>query len=92
MDLKKNYALRITGKVQGVFFRESAKKAADRLGLSGFVRNEPDGSVYAEAEGEEALLKEFAEWCRQGPESAEVQEVKIIRQPLRDLDGFTIAR
>lgn len=56
--------------VQGVFFRYSAKDVADGLGISGFARNEADGTVYVEAEGEEDNLNEFLKWCRQGPETA----------------------
>ena len=67
--------IRITGEVQGVFFRQSAKSEAKRLSLSGFTRNEPDGSVYIEAEGDEPALKEFLEWCHQGPRGARVNGV-----------------
>jgi acylphosphatase len=52
MKIHKN--LYISGKVQGVFYRKSTKEIADKLGVKGFVQNMPDGSVYAEAEGEEA--------------------------------------
>lgn len=65
----------ISGKVQGVFFRASAKEEAERLGLVGFVRNRVDGSVYAEVEGEEAAVEQFIMWCRQGPRLAKVENV-----------------
>lgn len=72
----KHVAITIRGRVQGVFFRASAKEEAERLGLVGFVRNEADGSVYAEVEGEEAAVKQFIDWCRQGPQLAEVVKVQ----------------
>lgn len=59
----KHFKLNVSGTVQGVFFRASTKDAADRLGIKGFVRNEPDGSVYIEAEGEEEKLNQFMECC-----------------------------
>lgn len=72
----KRYAITITGKVQGVFFRNTARQVATRLGLSGFARNEPDGSVYIEAEGEEPSLHKFLQWCHEGPDLSTVTEVK----------------
>ena len=67
--------IRIIGEVQGVFFRQSAKSEAECLALNGFARNEPDGLVYIEAEGEETALKEFMEWCHKGPKAAQIDEV-----------------
>ncbi len=60
----KHLNIKIHGQVQGVFFRDSAKQAADKLGIKGFAKNEADGTVYIEAEGEEAGLGKFLEWCR----------------------------
>jgi acylphosphatase len=66
------YRLRIYGKVQGVFFRKYAQMTAQSLGLGGFVRNEPDGSVYAEVEGPPEAVENFVTMgasrlpCRQG--------------------------
>jgi acylphosphatase len=85
-----HYALRITGKVQGVFYRASARAEAERLGLSGFVRNEPDGSVYAEAEGAQEALERFVEWCRRGPPHARVDGVAKSEGPARDYQGFRV--
>jgi acylphosphatase len=67
--------IKIYGDVQGVFFRDSAQREAKALSLTGFVRNEPDGSVLIEAEGEEANLKEFLKWCKEGPKAARVNKV-----------------
>jgi acylphosphatase len=68
--------LRIYGTVQGVFFRQSTKEKADELGLTGFVSNEPDGSVYLEAEGDPQKLAKLREWCQVGPRRAEVKRVE----------------
>lgn len=67
----------IEGRVQGVFYRASARDEAERLGLTGEVRNLPDGRVEAIAEGERERLEEFIAWCRRGPALAEVEEVRI---------------
>lgn len=68
--------LRIQGKVQGVFFRESARLEATRLGVTGWVRNRADGSVEAVVEGEPAMLEEFIRWCHRGPVQARVTGVE----------------
>jgi acylphosphatase len=70
-------SLRIRGKVQGVFFRESAKQQALALGVRGWVKNLPDGSVEAAAEGEDTAVTAFIQWCHQGPELAHVQTVTV---------------
>lgn len=61
------YSIKITGRVQGVGFRYSTLSEARRMGLTGFVRNMPDGSVYIEAEGPVETLNTFVAWCRKGP-------------------------
>ncbi len=71
----KRYAIRVTGKVQGVWFRSSARNTALQLGLSGFARNEPDGSVYIEVEGDDQSLRKFLDWCHQGPRESAVEAV-----------------
>lgn len=67
----------VTGRVQGVFFRQSALGEAQRLGISGWVQNLPDGRVEAEVEGERAQLEGFVEWCHRGPPAAQVEEVRV---------------
>ena len=59
--MKKRTDLKIYGKVQGVFFRDTARIEAEKLGLTGFVRNTPDGTVEIVAEGEDKNLKKFIE-------------------------------
>ena len=69
-------SLHIHGKVQGVFFRRESQREALRLNLAGFVRNDPDGSVYAEAEGDSVKVGDFIRWCRSGPSNAVVDSVE----------------
>lgn len=82
----------VRGLVQGVFFRASTKECATSLKISGLVRNEPDGSVYIEAEGDEAALKQFIQWCHQGPAHAVVDKCVFSEAPLKNCDGFKIER
>ncbi|MFI5220189.1 MAG: acylphosphatase [Bacteroidia bacterium] len=74
----------VKGKVQGVFFRKFTKIAADDLEINGFVKNQYDGSVYIEACGDTTQLEKFIQWCKQGPEQAQVaeSEVKEIEQKI----------
>lgn len=72
--------LKIKGYVQGVFYRATARETALRLGLTGWVRNRPDGSVEAVAEGTEEAVDHFIEWCQSGPSGASVQNVEVRRE------------
>ena len=72
----KSLAIYIRGSVQGVWFRKYTKDEAQRLGLSGFVRNEPDGSVYAEVTGPEEKLDHFLIWCHKGSPASRVDKVE----------------
>ncbi|MFP2933023.1 acylphosphatase [Pyxidicoccus sp. 3LG] len=76
MSGTRRVTLRIQGKVQGVFFRESARTEAVRLGLTGWVRNRSDGAVEAVVEGPPAVLEEFIRWCNRGPTQARVSGVE----------------
>jgi len=69
--------VRISGRVQGVWFRASAEREAGRLGVVGFARNERDGSVTVEAEGSPAAVAAMEAWCRIGPPRAEVTAVDV---------------
>lgn len=82
----KHISIHIFGNVQGVFFRAHARELAQQLGITGFARNTPEGSLHIEAEGEEKPLQEFVRWCHQGPPAARVSGVKT--QEGR-LEGFT---
>lgn len=69
--------IKIFGAVQGVFFRHSARIKFEELGIKGFARNEPDGSLHLEAEGEKEALDKLFEWCKKGPPSAKVEKVEF---------------
>ena len=68
----------VHGLVQGVWFRASTKDEADRLGVTGWVRNLPDGSVEAVFEGEKKKVEEIVGWCHKGPSGAKVSKVEIV--------------
>ena len=69
--------VKVTGRVQGVSFRWYAVQEAARLGVAGWVRNEPDGSVAAQVEGDATAVDAMVEWCRQGPSYASVRDVAV---------------
>ncbi|KPJ85014.1 hypothetical protein AMJ57_04755 [Parcubacteria bacterium SG8_24] len=82
--------IRVFGKVQGVFFRWSAREEARRLGLAGIARNEPDGSVSLAVEGEAGAVRDFVEWCRSGTESSVVDRIQVTPGEETGLEGFEI--
>lgn len=88
--MRKHLAIRVTGRVQGVFFRASAKAEAEKLGLTGFARNEDDGSVAIEAEGEADALEKFVAWCGSGPDFAQVARVDVHDGEPKHFDAFTV--
>jgi len=75
--MKKQIVLKIYGRVQGVFFRDSSREKAKKLNLKGWVQNEPDRTVHIVAEGQEKDLKELIEWCKNGSDQAKVEKVNI---------------
>jgi acylphosphatase len=90
--MRRHVNIRIKGKVQGVFFRASARDKATTLRVSGFARNEDDGSVYIEAEGAMEDIDAFIAWCKKGPERAIVTEWVVEEGPLKDMNEFIIQR
>ncbi|MBI3342255.1 acylphosphatase [Candidatus Curtissbacteria bacterium] len=68
--------LLISGKVQGVFYRKSAKIEAERLGIVGWIKNLDDGLVEVSVEGEKGRLEQFVAWCKKGPPLANVEKVE----------------
>lgn len=83
----------IAGHVQGVFFRDSTRRLAAELGVTGWVRNLRDGRVEVLAEGEEGAVRRLVDWCRHGPPEADVRDVAVEwREPTGEFDGFTIER
>lgn len=82
----------IKGKVQGVFFRATARKIALQLQLTGHVRNQPDGSVEAIVTGSKQSVDEFIDWCKQGPPNANVHSVEVNDTNEKQYEGFHIIR
>ena len=76
MRVRRRY--RVSGRVQGVWFRATTRDKGEELGLQGFVRNLPDGRVEAVAEGDEAAIREFEAWLWTGPPLARVSEVEVL--------------
>ncbi len=87
---KKAVILQVFGRVQGVGFRYYAQKKAEELGITGYVRNRPDGSVYIEAEGWPENLEQFTLWCGEGPSWARVGKVEKQEIPPRGYREFEI--
>lgn len=90
--MKKHLNIKVSGKVQGVWYRATTKRVADEMGIKGFVRNEPDGSVYIEAEADAENLFRFTLWCHQGPEGARVEKVETNEGELKSFSDFRIER
>lgn len=87
----KRVYLKIFGLVQGVNFRFFAKQMADSLNLAGRAKNEDDGSLMIEVQGEEEKLTEFVGYCQKGPKYASVREIrKEWLKPDSDIKGFKI--
>lgn len=84
-------SVRIKGRVQGVFFRQSTLENARELGVNGWVRNLPNGGVEALFEGEEPAVKKLLTWCKRGPGTARVDEVLSTREkPTGEFADFRI--
>ena len=88
--IKKAVIIKVYGKVQGVGFRFYTNKKAVELGISGYVQNKTDGSVYIEAEGDETNLLTFIDWCNIGPQWARVTNVETQFVPPINIVGFNI--
>ncbi len=88
----KHVSIAVKGKVQGVFFRASTKEKAIEIGIRGFVKNESDGSVFIEAEGNGSQLSEFIAWCKQGSRLAKVEHCLVEEGIIKGFTGFVILR
>jgi len=88
----KHLNIMITGKVQGVGFRETTKMIANQMMVTGFVRNEKDGSVYIEVEGDEIFLEEFVNWCHEGPDRSRVENVVVNEAEVKNYRNFEVLR
>lgn len=84
--------INISGKVQGVFFRASSKKEAEKRNLTGWVKNTKDDKVEALVSGDADQIREFIDWCHQGPAGAIVNEVQVEEEHYKRFDGFKIMR
>jgi len=81
----------ISGRVQGVFFRDSTREKAEDLGLAGWVKNASDGRVEALFQGPSRKVREMVEWCEHGPSQASVESVDADFEEARgDLEGFEV--
>ena len=88
-DLK-SIKITVYGRVQGVGFRYSTLHTAKNFNVSGFVKNQIDGSVYIEAEGKSQNLDLFIDWCKRGPSYSRIDNINIENQPLVNFSGFFI--
>jgi len=88
----KTIRLTIKGKVQGVFYRATAKDVADRLGIKGWVKNLPDDNVEITATASDETLQKFINWCKQGPPKARVEDVIVEELDVEEFSGFRIMR
>lgn len=88
--MRNRFKIRVFGRVQGVFFRANAKTLAQELVLSGWVRNEPDGSVGIEVEGDVTALSKFLVWCKQGTRYAKVERIESQEIPCEHSQNFRI--
>jgi acylphosphatase len=80
----------VSGRVQGVAFRDATRSQAEQLGLSGWVRNTQDGQVEAVFEGDPDTVQQMIEWCKSGPSSADVEDVSVDNEQPEGLSGFEV--
>lgn len=88
--MKRHVYIKVYGKVQGVFFRRTAKVEADKLAIGGWVRNKFDGSLEISASGEQKDIKNFVNWCKKGPPFAQVENVEVVDRKPEDYEEFLI--
>jgi acylphosphatase len=80
----------VSGRVQGVWFRQSCADVARAVGVNGWVRNRHDGRVEAVFEGDDAAVERMVSWCRQGPARAHVTDVEVAVEPPESLGSFSV--
>jgi acylphosphatase len=85
-----HFKISISGIVQGVGYRYNAVRIARSLGIKGFVRNETDGTVYIEAEGNRRQLDKLISWCYMGPPAAKVNDIQIKESGIKNFKGFDV--
>lgn len=84
------YRVLISGRVQGVFFRDTCRRLAEQTGVAGWVRNLPDGRVEAVFEGPDEDVRRLVEWARSGPRYAVVDDVAVQSEPPEGLAAFLV--
>jgi acylphosphatase len=84
--------LLVEGEVQGVFYRATAKEIADKLGVTGWIKNTQEGNVETMATGSETSVQRFIDWCWQGPKKANVTNVTVTKKEETTFDNFSILR
>ena len=90
--MQKTISIKVSGIVQGVYYRQSTKAKAVEIGVSGEVKNDPDGTVTIVATGTDDQLKSFIKWCQKGPETAVVGDLKIDEIDFKEFTDFKIRR
>jgi len=80
----------VHGHVQGVFFRETARRRAQSAGVAGWIANRPDGAVEAVFEGERDAVERLVDFCREGPRGARIDWVDVVVEELEGLSGFVV--
>ena len=91
-DMLQSVSITVKGIVQGVYYRQRTKDTALRAGITGEIKNTPDGDVHIVATGTEQQLQDFVKWCNKGPETAVVSDVIVQTIPLKNFDSFRIVR
>ena len=90
--MQRTVCISVSGKVQGVFFRQSTKEMANALNLTGEVRNTDDGKVEIFASGEQNEIDHLIRWCRMGPPKAKVEDISVKDVENRSFEKFSIKR
>jgi len=90
--MNKHLEITVKGKVQGVSYRMATKAVADQLGVRGYVKNADNGDVLISAEASGAILDMFLDWCKEGPENAEVISVESHEGELKNYRNFEVVK
>lgn len=87
----KRLRIRVSGDVQGVFYRHFASDEAKKLGVTGWIRNDPDGTVFMVVEGESAVIDKFLAWSKEGSPMANVEDIDVVEEEyIGESEGFEI--
>lgn len=88
--MRRHLNLTLSGKVKHIGFRFMTMQAAYKHGVTGYVRNKSNGSIYIEVEGEDENLQSFLDWCKTGPVGAEITEIDTVEAEMKDFKSFDI--